>query len=228
MSVKFGRTYALQIQRTPGVVGGFPSNQVPSLTGPSEATLNFASSAALQNAIVVRFPLTLELHVERSTLSSCNIGPLPDLQLERGHAPADLQGPLPNRFELDPSDAPLRRVSVRARQGLDAALDLLRSDPLGVFLPPQAGLGHRDRGLRRRRLDPQRAGEHLDAGALRPPRRHPRPLRRRSPGSRSGRSGTSGRTGTRAGSRSPATRGRRSSSSRRTRRPSSTTASPTF
>lgn len=75
MSVKFGRTYTLQIQRTPGVsAGGFPSNQVPSLTGPSEATLNFASSAALQNAIVVRFPLTLELHVERSTLSSCNIG----------------------------------------------------------------------------------------------------------------------------------------------------------
>lgn len=74
MAVKFGRTYTMQIQRTPGVVGGFPSNQVASSSHPSDATLNFASSASLRNAIVINYPLTLELHVERSTLSSCNIG----------------------------------------------------------------------------------------------------------------------------------------------------------
>lgn len=62
MPVKFGRTYSMQIQRSPGV------------SASSLASLNFAVSASLPNAIVVDYPLTLELHVERSTLSSCNVG----------------------------------------------------------------------------------------------------------------------------------------------------------
>lgn len=73
MAVKFGRTYTMQIQRTPGVVVN-SDNQVLDAAASTQSTLTFAASTTLVNAIVIRYPITLDLHVERSTLSSCNVG----------------------------------------------------------------------------------------------------------------------------------------------------------